>query len=114
MKNSLKIAIFYIVLIGILIIATASLWDNIPEDKLVFSEVVEMFRNEQVRQFEVDEDNNLTMLVRVAMNDGTAGMSVEQFTQNTAEEFRAFYQYDLHAMASLPALSFDRNLQRAD
>ncbi|MBQ4606744.1 MAG: AAA family ATPase, partial [Clostridia bacterium] len=32
-----------------------------------------MFRNEQVRQFEVDEDNNLTMLVRVTMNDGTAG-----------------------------------------
>ena len=73
MKNSLKIAIFYIVLIGILIVATASLWDNIPEDELVFSQVVEMFRNEQVRQFEVDEDNNLTMLVRVTMNDGTAG-----------------------------------------
>ncbi len=73
MKNSLKIAIFYIVLIGILIVATASLWDNIPEEKLVFSQVVEMFQNEQVRQFEVDEENNLTMLVRVAMNDGTAG-----------------------------------------
>ncbi len=73
MKNSLKIAIFYIVLIGILIIATASLWDNIPEEKLVFSQVVEMFQNEQVRQFEVDEENNLTMLVRVATADGTAG-----------------------------------------
>ncbi|MBR5446774.1 MAG: ATP-dependent zinc metalloprotease FtsH [Clostridia bacterium] len=73
MKNSLKIAIFYIVLIGILIVATASLWGNIPEEDLVFSQVVEMFRNEQVRQFEVDEDNNLTMLVRVVLNDGTAG-----------------------------------------
>ncbi len=73
MKNSLKIAIFYIVLIGILIVATASLWDNIPEEKLVFSQVVEMFQNEQVRQFEVDEENNLTMLVRVATPDGTAG-----------------------------------------
>ncbi len=73
MKNSLKIAIFYIVLIGILIVATASLWDNIPEEKLVFSQVVEMFQHEQVRQFEVDEENNLTMLVRVATPDGTAG-----------------------------------------
>ncbi|MBR4961862.1 MAG: ATP-dependent zinc metalloprotease FtsH [Clostridia bacterium] len=73
MKNSLKIAIFYIVLIGILIVATASLWGNIPEENLVFSQVVEMFRDERVRQFEVDEDNNLTMLVRVTMNDGTAG-----------------------------------------
>jgi len=73
MKSSLKIAIFYIVLIGILIVATASLWGNIPEDKLVFSEVVELFRNEQVRKFEVDEDNNLTMLVRVTAKDGTVG-----------------------------------------
>ncbi len=73
MKNSLKIAIFYIVLIGILIVATASLWENIPEEKLVFSQVVEMFQNEQVREFEVNEENNLTMLVRVTMSDGTVG-----------------------------------------
>ncbi len=76
MKNSLKIAIFYIVLIGILIIATASLWDNIPEDKLVFSQVVEMFRNEQVRQFEVDEENTLTMIVRQTTNDGVASEAI--------------------------------------
>ena len=76
MKNSLKIAIFYIVLIGILIIATASLWDNIPEEKLVFSQVVEMFRNEQVRQFEVDEENTLTMIVRQTTNDGVASEAI--------------------------------------
>ena len=100
MKNSLKIAIFYIVLIGILIVATASLWDNIPEDKLVFSEVVEMFRNEQVRQFEVDEDNNLTMLVRVAMNDGTAGeayvtyqlRNLDMFLQELGETIRTQHE----------------------
>jgi len=73
MKNSLKIAIFYIVLIGILIIATASLWSNIPNEDLVFSQVVELFQNEKVKQFEVDENNNLTMLVRVATTDGTEG-----------------------------------------
>jgi len=76
MKNSLKIAIFYIVLIGILIVATASLWDNIPEDKLVFSQVVEMFRNEQVRQFEVDEENTLTMIVRQTTNEGVASEAI--------------------------------------
>ncbi|MBE6569134.1 MAG: ATP-dependent zinc metalloprotease FtsH [Ruminococcaceae bacterium] len=73
MKSSFKIAIFYIVLIGILIVATASLWYNIPEENLVYSQVVELFQNEQVRKFEVDEDNNLTMLVRVTAEDGTEG-----------------------------------------
>ena len=75
MKNGLKIAIFYIVLIGIILIATASLWGTIPEEKLIYSEVVDLFRNEQVKQFEVDEENNLSMIVRAALPDGTEGES---------------------------------------
>lgn len=73
MKNGLKIAIFYIVLIGIILIATASLWGTIPEEKLLYSDVVDLFKNEQVKQFEVDEDNNLSMIVRTTLSDGTEG-----------------------------------------
>ncbi len=73
MKNGFKIAIFYIVLIGIILIATASLWGTIPEDTLIYSEVVDLFKNERVKQFEVDEENNLTMIVRAALPDGTEG-----------------------------------------
>ena len=73
MKNGLKIAIFYIVLIGIILIATASLWGTIPEEKLIYSEVVDLFKNEQVKQFEVDEENNLSMIVRATLPDGTEG-----------------------------------------
>lgn len=73
MKNGLKIAIFYIVLIGIILVATASLWGTIPEEKLIYSEVVDLFKNEQVKQFEVDEDNNLSMIVRTTLSDGTEG-----------------------------------------
>ena len=47
MKNGFKIAIFYIVLIGIILIATASLWNSIPQDKLNYSNVVDYFVNEQ-------------------------------------------------------------------
>ncbi|MBQ7930592.1 MAG: hypothetical protein IJ334_06230, partial [Clostridia bacterium] len=71
MKNGFKVAIFYIVLIGIILVATASLWDSIPQDVLVFSEVSDLFRNEQVKRFEVDEDNNLSMVVRQSLADGT-------------------------------------------
>lgn len=73
MKNGLRIAIFYIVLIGVILIATASLWGTIPEEKLIYSEVVDLFKNEQVKQFEVDEENNLTMIVRTTLSDGTEG-----------------------------------------
>ncbi len=71
MKNGLKIAIFYIVLIGIILIATASLWNSIPQESIVYSDVVDYFNNEQVKKFEVDEDNNLTMVVRATLSDGT-------------------------------------------
>ncbi len=73
MKNGFKIAIFYIVLIGIILIATASLWGTIPEETLLYSDIVELFRNERVKEFQVDEENNLSMNVRVTLQDGTEG-----------------------------------------
>ncbi|MBQ7921537.1 MAG: ATP-dependent zinc metalloprotease FtsH [Clostridia bacterium] len=88
MKSSFKIAIFYIVLIGILIVATASLWYKIPQESLVYSQVVELFQNEQVRKFEVDEDNNLTMLVRVTAQDGTEGEATLYYKLRDVTMFR--------------------------
>ncbi len=73
MKNGFKIAIFYIVLIGIILIATASLWGTIPEETLLYSDVVELFHNERVKEFQVDEENNLSMFVRATLQDGTEG-----------------------------------------
>lgn len=73
MKNGFKIAIFYIVLIGIILIATASLWGTIPEETLLYSDVVDLFKNERVKEFQVDEENNLSMIVRATLSDGTEG-----------------------------------------
>ncbi len=73
MKNSFKIALFYIALIGIILVAVTSLWHSIPQEKLEFSEVVELFQKEQVKEFVVDEDNNLTLTVRHTLSDGTEG-----------------------------------------
>ena len=88
MKNSFKIAIFYIVLIGILIVATASLWNSVPTDSLLYSQVVELFKNEQVREFKVDEDNTLTMNVRVTNKDGTEGEATLTYQLSDIDMFR--------------------------
>ncbi len=62
MKKSLKLAIFYIVMI-IAIIAT--LWLLLGElqepDKLVYSDLVELFQNEEVKSFEVSGKNVVTI-----------------------------------------------------
>ena len=88
MKNSFKIAIFYIVLIGILIVATASLWNSVPTDSLLYSQVVDLFKNEQVREFKVDEDNTLTMNVRVTNKDGTEGEATLTYQLSDIDMFR--------------------------
>lgn len=87
MKNGFKIAIFYIVLIGIILIATASLWDSIPQETLVYSDIVDLFKNEDVKQFEVDEENNLTMIVRVTLQDGTEGETLVTYQLRSLDLF---------------------------
>ncbi|MBE6541805.1 MAG: ATP-dependent zinc metalloprotease FtsH, partial [Ruminococcaceae bacterium] len=87
MKNGFKVAIFYIVLIGIILISTASLWSSIPQEKLVYSDVVELFKTEQVKRFEVDEENNLTMAVTVTLQDGTEGEVIHTYRLRSLDLF---------------------------
>ena len=35
MKHGFKIALFYIILIAVILVATASLWKSVPQEKLV-------------------------------------------------------------------------------
>lgn len=62
MKSNLKLIIFYIVVIGIILIATAALLSNMQQDPIVYSEIVDLFYNEQVKIFEIDDSNNLVIL----------------------------------------------------
>ena len=73
MKKPIKIAGFYILLIAVILVATAFLWDSIPQDKPMYSDIVTMFQSEQVKEFTVDENNTLSMTVRVTLTDGTEG-----------------------------------------
>jgi len=71
MKNNLKIAIFYILLIGVIIVMATALLHTTPDDKLSYSEVIQLFENEEVKSFVIDEDNVLEMAVRVKGTNGT-------------------------------------------
>jgi len=61
MKNNFKIVLFYVVLIGVILIATASLFGNMQGDSLLYSDIVRMFKNEEVRYFEIDDSSTLTI-----------------------------------------------------
>ncbi len=64
-KSNLKVIIFYIVLIVVIVIATASLFSSVQNSDLSYLDVRNLFRDEKVKEFVVDGDNVLTMLVRV-------------------------------------------------
>ncbi len=64
MKGNIKIIIFYVVLIGVILVAVATLLGGIQKEDLKYSDIVSMFKNEQVKAFEIDENNKLTILTQ--------------------------------------------------
>ncbi len=68
-KKNLKLGIFYVAMIVAII---AALWlilgDVDSGDEVVYSDLVEMFQNEEVKKFEVDEKN----VVRIEKQNGEA------------------------------------------
>ena len=72
MKRSFRNAIVYVVFIAIIIIATAALWSRAGQtQKIHYSDVVEYFKNGDVKSFEVDKDNNIKLVVRDKTSAGT-------------------------------------------
>ena len=67
MKSNLKIILFYLVLIAVIIFFVAQVFTTTQADKLVYSDIVTYFEQEQVASFVVDEDYLLTMKLK----DGT-------------------------------------------
>ncbi len=61
MKNSYKILIFYIVLIAVILIAATAMFNRSSSEKLIYSDIVTKFKNEEVKVFELDDSNTLTL-----------------------------------------------------
>jgi len=66
MKSNLKIIIFYIALIGIILIATAALLGNMQQDEIIYSysDVVDMFKRGEIKNFEIDDKNNINIITQ--------------------------------------------------
>lgn len=70
MKNGLKVASFYILLIVIIMFLCASLFGDASDDEMKYSDVVTMFKSEQVKEFTLNENNRLTLIVRDTDTEG--------------------------------------------
>ena len=64
MKRSFKNVIIYIVFIAVVIIVTSAIWNRSTAERVLYSDVVSYFQDGRVKSFEIDSDNNVTLLLR--------------------------------------------------
>lgn len=61
MKSNAKIIVFYLVLIAAILIAASALFSEPASDKLMYSDIIDLFENEQVDSFVVKQNNDLIL-----------------------------------------------------
>ena len=62
MKKNYSALIFWVLLTAVILIAASVLLKDMDTETISYSNVVELFRNEEVKEFEIDENNNMTIL----------------------------------------------------
>ena len=80
MKGSIKVIIFYVILIAVLIVAITSILGNANNDNYTYGEIVELFTSEQVKKCYVGNDNILyssfTVIKRLLSSSSLSAMRV--------------------------------------
>ena len=70
MKNYVKTILFYLLLIGVVILLVAAIFRNTKQEKLVFSDMVGYFKEDRVVSFVIDEKFNVNLKVIKTTGDG--------------------------------------------
>ncbi len=64
MKNSLKVIIFYIVLIAIVLFASSVVFDTVEQEQTQYSDIIDYFVQEKVDSFILTADNEMQMTLK--------------------------------------------------
>ena len=69
MKANLKSIIMLVLIVGVFIVAVTMINNNKEEDEFVYSELVELFDNDLVKEFTVDADSIITVVAYQSITD---------------------------------------------
>ena len=89
MKKSVKQILFYAVLIAVVIIVCVMLFANNGGKSMQYSDVVEAFKSEEVKYFEMGNDN---VLYLVLDNDSEVGKEFGALIENDKSEYNGCYE----------------------
>ena len=70
MKKNLRTIVFYLILITVIIVAMYFILNQLPKEEVYYSQIAEYFDNEQVKSFEVDNSDYLTLVLRPEKEGG--------------------------------------------
>ena len=100
--------IFYAVLIAVILIATAALFGGTPGEKIMYSDIDKMFYEQQVKAFEIDSNDRLTIVKRdnttVTFSLRSLDSFWNQFGDTIEEQFRAgiIEEYNIAEPVEIP------------
>ncbi len=77
MKKLFRNIIVYIIFFAVIFGICAVIWGERTPETVTYSDVVTYFQNGEVRKFEIDKRNNITMQLRQKAEDGTEAPDIE-------------------------------------
>ena len=98
MKANFKNIIIFILIIGIVIVSASFFMEQTAkEDKFVYSDLVELFKNDMVRDFTVDEKGviKLNAFVTSVGEDGTIIYEYDEKGEPRVKEYTYTFSYEL-------------------
>ncbi len=108
MKNSLKVIVFYIVLIAVVLVATSVVFNSVEQDKHQYSDIVRYFNEEQVDSFTLSNANELALKLKNGTSVTFQLRSYDTFTTYFGDIAQKQYldgiitSYDIEPPASYP------------
>ena len=78
-KNRFSSFLFWILLMGVIIISASFMLRDTSSERLKYSQVVDLFKGEQVKSFVLDESNQLKMELQDGSTVSYKLRSFEQF-----------------------------------
>ncbi len=88
-KSGFKVAIWYLVIIALLIVVVAGLSTRVDKTKYTYGEIIEYFENEQVRELVGDYNKNkLVLKIEKTDKDGKASEATIEYSIADMDAFR--------------------------
>ncbi|MDD6313355.1 MAG: ATP-dependent zinc metalloprotease FtsH [Firmicutes bacterium] len=108
MKKNIKIIVFYVVLVLCILMVTTFLFDGMSTDKTVYSDIINLFNKEQVKEFSIDSNNNIEIITQDSKTYSFTLRDLDLFMNQVGDKIEQQYEkgiiksYDIEEPYDIP------------